>query len=37
MFATDKSLQDHLRQAYFTGDIDGVIKLIDQLNPSPQR
>lgn len=34
LFSADKNAQQHLRQAYFTGNIDGVLKIINQLDPS---
>ena len=35
--AGDKTLQSRLRQSYFTGDTDAMIKVIDSLDPMPQR
>lgn len=35
--ADDKDRQAKLRQAYFTGDIPGVVAVIDSLDPQPQK
>lgn len=35
--ADDKERQGKLRQAYFTGDIPGVVAVIDSLDPQPQK